>query len=33
MNATLQSVWVEHESVVLERIDVVRRAVEGLIAG
>jgi HPt (histidine-containing phosphotransfer) domain-containing protein len=33
MNATLRSVWVEHESLVLERVGIVERAVERLIAG
>jgi chemotaxis protein histidine kinase CheA len=33
MNATLQTVWSEHESVVLERIAIVEAAIDALIAG
>ncbi len=33
MNATLQTVWTEHESVVLERVSLLERAVAQLIAG
>ncbi|HEY5285859.1 MAG TPA: Hpt domain-containing protein [Solirubrobacteraceae bacterium] len=33
MNATLQTVWFEHESIVLERIAIVEEAIDELIAG
>ncbi len=33
MNATLQTVWSEHESLVLERVALLEAAVAGLIAG
>jgi HPt (histidine-containing phosphotransfer) domain-containing protein len=33
MNATLQAVWSEHESIVLERIALVEAAIDALIAG
>ena len=33
MNATLQTVWTEHESIVMERVALLDSAVEHLIAG